>query len=253
MKKIFLLAAASVFLFSCKKDDNKSRSFKSQEVAVNNGKTWSTVKLNKSGAPEQIMITLNDAALNTVITGSNTGDGHQQHGNDIIVPLHKKGLEATPFQFFMLNWNPSGHGPTGIYDKPHFDIHLYMTPTAEVMSYTDMAKMEKLPDAAYLPTNHLAGDGVPMMGKHWVDLASSEFNGKPFTQTFIYGSYDSKVVFYEPMITLDFLKNTQNFERPIPQPSKFQKAGYYPTKLRLVKHDGVTDVIFDGLTYRQAS
>ncbi len=53
----------------------------------------------------------------------------------------------------------------------------------------------------------LVGGGVPQMGAHWVDVTSPELNGSTFAQTFIYGSYDGQVNFYEPMITLDFLKN----------------------------------------------
>src|SRR4051812_11414811 len=27
----------------------------------------------------------------------------------------------TPFQYMLLDWNPQGHEPVGIYDLPHFD------------------------------------------------------------------------------------------------------------------------------------
>jgi hypothetical protein len=55
------------------------------------------------------------------------------------------------------------------------------------------------------------------------------------------------------MITLEFLKDNSNFERSIPQPAKVQKTGYYPTKMRVVKHDGVTEIILDGFVYRTQS
>jgi hypothetical protein len=91
------------------------------------------------------------------------------------------------------------------------------------------------------------------MDAHWIDVTSPELNGQPFTQIFLYGSFDGKVNFYEPMITMDFLKNNNNFEGNIPQPAKVQKSGYYPTKERVVKHDGVTEIILDGLVYRTQS
>jgi hypothetical protein len=91
------------------------------------------------------------------------------------------------------------------------------------------------------------------MGNHWVDVTSPELNGAKFTETFLMGSYDKKVIFYEPMITKAFLKTANQWERNIPQPEKFQKDGYYPTKLRVVKHDGVTEIILDGFVRRQAS
>jgi hypothetical protein len=55
------------------------------------------------------------------------------------------------------------------------------------------------------------------------------------------------------MITLDFLKNIKNFERAIPQPAEFQQAGYYPTKLKVSRHDGVTEIILSGFEKQQAS
>jgi hypothetical protein len=55
------------------------------------------------------------------------------------------------------------------------------------------------------------------------------------------------------MITLDFLKNNNSFERSIPVPAKFQKAGYYPTHMRMVKTNGVTEIILEAFVYREQS
>jgi hypothetical protein len=92
-----------------------------------------------------------------------------------------------------------------------------------------------------------------MMGKHWIDVTSPELHGVPFTQTFLYGSHDGQVVFYEPMITLDFLKQTTSFQRTIPQPSKFKVSGYYPTRMTINKEAGTTNISLEGFVYRQAS
>jgi len=148
--------------------------------------------------------------------------------------------------------------PESIYGIPHFDFHFYLTSPEEVAAIpayeVDSLKFKNWPAPDYFPTNYFnAGGGVPQMGVHWIDITSPEFNGQPFTQTFIYGSYDGKVTFYEPMITLDFLKNNSNFTRDIPQPAKVQQSGYYPTKLRVTKHDGVTEIILDGFRYRTQS
>ena len=159
----------------------------------------------------------------------------------------------TLIKHVFLNWNPAGHEPPGIYDLPHFDFHFYLVPDAERVASTDMAKINIQPAADYVPANHMAGAPVPQMGLHWLDLASPELSGAKFTQTFIYGSYDGKVTFIEPMITKEFLLNTTNFERSIPQPAKYQRAGYYPTKMRIIKHDRVTEVILDNFVQRQAS
>ena len=256
MKKLFLFTVAGSIMFtSCHKNNDADNIFSGPKVTVYNGKAWTWVQLSKEGNPERAAIAISDEALNSVPTSDDhTGDGHS-HEHNFILPFHPKAA-VTPFKHAWLNWNPTGHPPANIYTKPHFDLHFYMVESAVREGYVDPVKLDASPAADYLPLNHVGADPVPTMGKHFVDITSPELdpvNPKPFTQTFIYGTYDSKVVFYEPMITLDFLKQTVNFERSIPQPAKFQQTGYYPTRMRVVKHDKITEVILEGFVYRQAS
>jgi hypothetical protein len=254
MKRTIVLAAFSVVLFSCGKDDNKSSVQAGPEVAVHHGKSWSWIHVDGKNKPLEVGITINEAALNSVPVGQQDEDGHDMHENSFLVPLPALAKEVTPFKTIMLDWNPAGHPPADIYTLPHFDLHFYMVSKEEIMNMTDMDKLEADPASGYIPANHLPGPGVPMMGKHWIDPASPEMQpGGTFSQTFLYGSYDSKVVFYEPMITLDFLKNTTHFERTIPQPAKYQQAGYYPTKMKVLKRGGATNIILTDFVQRQAS
>jgi hypothetical protein len=47
------------------------------------------------------------------------------------------------------------------------------------------------------------------MGNHLLDSQSPEMKDSlPFTTTFIYGAYEGELIFWEPMITLDFLQKT---------------------------------------------
>jgi hypothetical protein len=253
MKRIIVaVVVIAALAASCKKDQVKGI-FKGPEVQVNNGKAWTWVQLKDDGTPERLAITINDAAMNSVPTGNPGGEGgHNMLEDSYVLNLHPK-ASATLFKHIWLNWNPAGHEPPGIYDLPHFDIHYYMISNAE-REAMENDKIGLLPDASYFPTNYISpGLGVPQMGNHWIDATAPELHGATFTETFIMGSYDSKVIFYEPMITKAFLKSANNFERAIPQPAKFQKTGYYPTKLRVVKHDGVTEIILDGFVHRQAS
>ncbi len=258
MKKLFLLGLTAVVLFTgCKKDrdDMKNGIFKGPVVQVHNGKAWTWVQLNNAGNPEKLAVTIDDAALNSLPTGGEGGDNHDHnHENNWTLSFHPKAA-AIPFNHLGMGWNPDGHEPEIFYGKPHFDFHFYMMTPAEVAAIppyeVDSLKFKNWPAPAYFPVGYFnAGGGVPQMGAHWIDPTSGEFNGQGFTQTFIYGSFDGKVNFYEPMITLEFLKNTSNFERSIPQPAKVQKTGYYPTKLRVVKHDGLTEIILDGFVQR---
>ena len=224
MKKfLILVVAASSFIFACDKDNNKEKEYKSDETTLHNGKAWTSAKVDKDGKPLSVSIVVNDAALNSVPVGQPSD--HMSPQNNLLIPISDK--SGTPFKFAMLNWNSSGHEPDHVYTLPHFDFHFYTSNQNEVMNYMDETKLNAEPNASYIPANHISGPGVPMMGKHYIDATSGELHGQTFTQTFLFGSYDSKVVFWEPMITLDFLKSTNQFERSVPQPSKYQQAGYY--------------------------
>ncbi|MEO5683879.1 MAG: hypothetical protein ABIQ88_14640 [Chitinophagaceae bacterium] len=260
MKRIFMLVLGSAAIFTaCKKDNDDNGSiFKGPEVQVHNGKAWTWIQIAKNGSPERLGITINDAALNSLPVGG-AEEGHHDHGgeNNWVLKFHPKAA-ITVFDHAGLDWNPMGHEPEPVYGKPHFDFHFYMMTAAEVAAIppyeVDSLKFKNWPAPAYFPGNYFnTGGGVPQMGAHWVDLTSPELNGQPFTQTFIYGSFDGKVNFYEPMITLEFIKNTSNFERSIPQAAKVQKSGYYPTKERVVRHDGVSEIVLEGFVYRTAS
>lgn len=249
MKRIFLLIAVATGLLAFQKLTKNEKTYDSKKISLHGGKVWTSAKVSSNGKPERVSIVLDDAALNTVPAGQPSD--HFSPANNLMIPVRSEG--GSPFQFVMVNWNSSGHEPDSIYGLPHFDFHFYTSSQSEVMNYMDSAKLSKVPSSEYVPANHVAVHPLPMMGNHFIDVTSAELHGTKFTQTFIYGSYDSKVVFYEPMITLDFLKNTPKFERAIPQPAKFQQSGYYPTKLQVAKHDGVTEIILTGFTKRQAS
>lgn len=260
--KQFLFLALGVSLFiSCKKNDDDAAKgiFKGPQVQVHEGKSWTWIQLNKQGNPERIGITLTDKALNSVpVGGDGSGHGHGGTENNYTLKFHAKG-SILPFNHVGLNWNPVGHEPEAIYGKPHFDFHFYMPTPEEIAAIppyeVDSSKFKEWPTADYFPPAYInPGGGVPQMGAHWLDVTSPELSGgAPFTQTFIYGSYAGKVTFYEPMITLEFLKASNNFSRPIPQPAKVQKTGWYPTEMKIVKHDGVTEVVLDAFVHRTQS
>lgn len=89
--------------------------------------------------------------------------------------------DAFPFNFVMLNWNPHGHPPAGIYDLPHFDLHFYMMPESEALAIPGLPPTEMDPEpplAKYIPENYVMIPGrVPGMGCHWEDTTAPEYNG----------------------------------------------------------------------------
>jgi hypothetical protein len=208
MKRIFLLlSAATMLLASCKKDGNKNEVFKGPVVKFQHGKAWTWIEVDDHNKPQRIGISIDDEAMNSLDTGA-TGEGGHHHVNSLSLQFHPK-ASVTPFTHALLDWNPHGHEPAGLYDKPHFDFHFYMMPEAERLAIppyeVDSTGFLNFPAAGYTPPTYVPGPGgVPQMGAHWIDFTTPELNGQPFTQTFLYGSYNGKVIFYEPMITKAF-------------------------------------------------
>lgn len=138
-------------------------------------------------------------------------------------------VSAAPFTFFVLNWNPAGHPPPGIYTVPHFDFHFYMISDAARMAIPG-GPATTSPPAAAVPPNYV-GDpvNIPMMGRHYTDSSAPEFSGQPFTSTFVYGYNGASLAFLEPMVALSFLSSKQGYEAAIKQPSTYQVSGMIPT------------------------
>lgn len=178
----------------------------------------------------------------------------------------------TPFTYVLNNWNPHGHMPPGVYDRPHFDVHFYMNPNAErldirvgpceVLVHCDDYPLGKnLPDERYLHPDFEDLDAVePAMGNHLVDVTAPEHDGEPFTHTFIYGVWDSEVTFYEPMVTHDWFTGMvegtiDDACMPIKQPAAWQESGWYPTEY-CTKHRenrGELTTSLESFVYREAS
>ena len=158
----------------------------------------------------------------------------------------------TPFTYMMLDWNPNGHEPAGIYDKPHFDFHFYIQDLDEVMAIEPGScgglnceayerAMKPVP-GQFMPQGYInVGSVVPYMGNHLINPASPEFLGTPFTRTFLYGTYDGQITFVEPMITKDSITKGGDQCSAIPHPPQFAELGYYATKY-CTRFDATTDV-----------
>ena len=210
---------------------------------MGNGVAYSWIKSDEAGNPVSVGVTFTESALEG-LPAKKPDNGFD--GYEIPLMLPKSDVTAkTAYDHVALDWNPVGHIPPGIYDVPHFDIHFYMTPVADRLNITlegeDMKRCQAKPDAKFLPEGYMYApeSEVKYMGSHWVDTATPELNGKPFTHTFIYGSYNGNVVFWEPMVTKAFFESKPQLVAPIKQPKEYQRAGlYYPTEYT-IHHDPV--------------
>ncbi len=152
----------------------------------------------------------------------------------------------TVFDHIEINWEPKGHPPPKVYDKPHFDFHFYLSDQqarnqVHFKSDADSADPSQQPPAEQLPQGFIVppGTAVNRMGVHAINPASPEFQGKPFTSTFIYGYYNKQLSFFEPMVSLDFLKSKPQFSEKVARPAAYAKPGAYPSAYS-IKYDDQT-------------
>jgi hypothetical protein len=219
------LLAVTLQLTGCKHDNtdtpNPTAPHYGQSVTLGKGTARSFVKLDATGNPDEVGIAVSEAAINSLPADM----------AELVMELPAEGSK-TPFRHMYVTYMPHGHEPDGVYTIPHFDFHFYKITNAERLTMTPgkEAEISKAPDAGYLPTDYISAGPVPLMGNHWIDATSPELSGKGFTSTFLYGSNKGEVIFYEPMITVDYLKKTTLQQFTIKQPQKIAPSGYYPSE-----------------------
>ena len=206
-------------------------------VSMGEGRIRSWVNISHDNQALAIGIEMTDGALQ-LQKEVPQDDGPSM---EFVLPLHQKAEVLTPFRHIVVNWNPNGHPPALIYTIPHFDFHFYKMSLDErlaIPSYqTDPSGFDVNPPAGYLPEGYIKSPGGEAnMGAHWMDVTSPEFHGQPFTHTFVYGSYNGKVTFIEPMVTMATLQSGATIQKLIRQPKYVDPAGkYYPTRYNIWK------------------
>jgi hypothetical protein len=242
-------------------------------VALGNGQARTYLVVDPaSGNPIEVGVALNPAALEGLPAHS-PDHGVGAHGAYSEFLLELPAGNRTPYQFVEVDWNPHGHG--GPYTAPHFDFHFYRVPLA-TRNQIDLAAADFAVKAARLPaedeipagyaSSHVllgttpAGMTVPRMGLHWVDTKSPELPpaNRPFTTTFIVGSWDGQVIFDEPMVTRDFILAQRTGPATagavaLPQAQRYAPAGYYPVSygIRWDEAAGEYWIALQGLTRRE--
>ncbi len=225
-----------VFL-SCKKENDNPDTYYGQQVTMGNGTARSYFVAAKDGTPLTLGVEITDNAFTNL-----PADPLNFAASTFQLSIDQRAKDLTPYDRLEMEWNVNGHEPPGIYNLPHFDFHFYQMTTAEQKAIppyeVDSSKFNILPPAGFIPAGYIRGPGgVPQMGVHWVDVTSAEFNGQPFTYTMIYGSYNGKVVFLEPMVTLAYLKSGSSFEKEIRQPLQVSPTNkWYPTTYTVYKN-----------------
>ena len=227
--------------------------------SLGNGTVASYAEFDKSGTPKAIGVVFSAGALDAL--PATPSDGHRcfDADNDGMIDLatecsgwHERVLpvpsEATrrtdvPFKWALLNWNPRGHIPPGVFDTPHFDVHFYIEPIENIFAIQrgtcglEMVRCDQFALASkpvpsnYVPPNFQnLGIVAPAMGNHLVDPTDHVFHGEKFKRHWIYGAYDGRVIFYEEMVDRGYMLSKPDACFPIPSPAAVALTGYYPTR-----------------------
>jgi hypothetical protein len=253
--KLFIAAMVMTFILGCSASGNigpREMTYNGPSRQLGEGRAYAFTTLDTDGKPIAIGLRMSETAL----TGLPAEAPHDGTGWEYVLPLPKEAA-FLGYDHVGVDWNPHGHIPEGVYNKPHFDFHFYMISPAEKEKITatgeDLARAHKAPAPEFMPEGYILPEGteVPRMGAHAIDPSSPEFNKMPFTKTFIYGFYDGQMVFVEPMITKAFIETKPNTTDRIKLPGAYAKHGYYPT-MYSVKYNAAQqeyEIALEGLAY----
>jgi hypothetical protein len=237
-------------------DNCKKNAVFGKPIVMGNGIAYSWANLDpKTKKPISMGVTLTETALEGLPGVETMNPKMPMMEMTLEVPAPVKGL---PYDHITIDWNPIGHEPAKIYDKAHFDVHFYtISPAARkkiTVQGADIARSRKTPAPGIMAAGYILPPKVevPMMGSHWIDPTSRELRGEPFTSTFIYGTYNGKLTFLEPMIALSYLQEKPQFEKKIAVPKKVAQRGYYPNAYK-VGYDPVRkeyNIVLSGLALK---
>ncbi|TYC59203.1 hypothetical protein FMN52_06765 [Marinobacter sp. BW6] len=202
-------------------------------VAVGNGTVRVEVTTNGMNEPESVSVIMTKEALQ----GLPAVQGEKMFW-EFSLPMPDTGPQ-TGYDHVVLDWNPAGHIPEGVYNVPHFDVHFYLISDGEREAITFHGEGRELamaaPDPQLVPAGYVIPPdaAVDKMGMHGLDPAGHEFHGQPFSHNFIYGYYKGELMFVEPMVSLAFLESLPEMTSPVKQPQRYSYPAWYPATYRV--------------------
>jgi len=232
-----------------------------QQVGNGTVRTYIVTDQKNGGRPLEVGVALSEQALEGLPAPVESTD---PMANMHMYTLELPARNPTQYKFVQFDWNPKGHEPDSVYTYAHFDFHFYTVPVEVRNSILPSdpqyaAKAANYPAPEYRPPFYLdaataanapaAAVTIPMMGLHWLDVRSPELQKltgnpagyRPFTKTFIYGTWDGQFIFDEPMITRAYILEKKTATDPsvvdevVPMPTaqKYSPAGFYPSAYRI--------------------
>jgi hypothetical protein len=187
----------------------------STKSSLGNGSVNAWAETDQQGKVKAVGIDLERDAL----------EGLPDREQEIVLDLPPEVKAALGVDHVGLNWNPHGHEPDGIYDRPHFDFHFYRVSSADrdriVAADDSEQKAASAPSPHLVPADYVYAPHsfLPRMGGHWVDRHAPELHGGKFSVTYLYGFYEGELLFFEPMIAKEFLDSRQPFQMKLKAPA----------------------------------
>ncbi|MBA2330342.1 MAG: DUF5602 domain-containing protein [Flavisolibacter sp.] len=267
-KQIAMLLLTAALLFSCQKEiqkqndqefliskkqpEEKTNTFYGPQVKVGAGHVRSFIIINHNGEPVELGVEMTRSSMEDLPEAPH--EAMIEHPFTYWLPLHPKAKQFTPYQHIELNWQPIGHPPF-FFAPPHFDIHFY-TISKDVQMSIPQPTPSNIhlfgpPSPGYLPEDYIIpGAPIAQMGRHWLDRTSPVLSPPfIFQHVMIYGTFDGKVVFLEPMVTRNFLLSNTETHVPIKQPAIYDpNQNYYPTMYNIYS-EGNKEKIYVSLSH----
>ncbi len=217
--------------------------YEGKAVRIGTGLAHTIVRSDADGKAKSVGVVLTAGVLD----GLPDGGKRKRADFPYSLPMPTKG-PRTVVDHVVIDWEAVGHPPPKVYDVPHFDFHFYLISGAErgkvrFKSEQDSGLPSQQPPAELLPAGYVVppGTAAPKMGVHAINAKGPEFQGQPFSATFIYGYYNKRLTFLEPMASLSFLKSKPSFAAEVPRPAAYTKPGAYPATYS-IKYDAARDV-----------
>lgn len=227
------------------------------QVSLGEGHLRTVYSVERDGTPRMIGLSISEAAMQSLPT-TPTHDGNtcfDVNEDGVVDPAteckggHERVLwfpkiDGLPFQWLMFNWQPHGHGPTHVFDEPHFDVHFFIQdyhernairtgPCGGAVIHCDDNETALIPvPAPYNPKGFGLPGAAARMGNHLADLNAPPVNGGPFEDAFVYGTYGGHVTFWETVYNVNWLADEKPENRciDIKWAPEVEQSGYYPAK-----------------------
>ena len=284
---VFAAVAVTIVLGSCSPEpDAESQVYQGDSAELGNGDVSTYVEMDAAGGLQSIGVRVSSSTFEdlprepdgTAPCFDADGDGAEDPLTECFMMLRRDldlptaaAQAVAPFGYIQFNYNPHGHPPPAppVYAEPHFDFHFYLVGLEDVREirtgtcgfFIDCEAYERarvpVPDR-YMPPAYIeVGAAAGEEGNHLLLSTAPELADPPadFTQTFIFGSYDGRIIFYEPMIAASVFTRNLDECHEIALPTAWEVAGAYPTRycMRYLPDEEAYTVSLESFVRRNAT